>query len=183
MIANVFALNSEIIEVPNLFYSNTNKIETYREFELELTNKYQDKLALSYESEYCVLELPEYIESEKITIKGFCEKSDDIIIYGNKHKIKIKVNIIEIEEPPVIPDEPIITPKQGGGRSLTQEGITRYGKNNFYLILDKISIYSKEHKVMGFYWLNTKTYDITYLDYINNDGHKVYKILETIKLE
>lgn len=43
-------------------------------------------------------------------------------------------------------------------------------------------MYSKEYKLHNFYWKNSNTFDICILLEVKDNGHKVYKILETIKL-
>lgn len=188
LIANVFAHNSDIsVGEDKFFYANKNKIETEKEFKLVLTNRYEYALKLDYKSEFCVLDLPEKIENGRLEVNGYCLKSDNIIIFGNKDNINIRVNIISNELPPIEPPEepPIVEPtkKISSGRNLTQEGIKKYGKENFENIIQNISKYKKEYDIKCFYWKNSKSFDITYLDYIDDRGYKHYTILESIKLE
>lgn len=186
-LGNVFAIQSEEIDLNNRFYVNPNKLEIINGnyFKFDLINRTGVDLKLSYRSEYCKIDLPNEIKQQKLKIKGYCEKSDLIEIFGNNDFITtIKVDLInsEIIEPPEIPEEPINTIKISSGRNLTQEGINRYGKENFYYILSRISMYSREYKLHNIYWKNSNIYDITYLCRTTEEGHKVYCILESINL-
>lgn len=167
-----------------LIYITPNYIETEYEFKFNIINRSENTLPIKYESINCKIELPEVIKTEKITVKGSCKKSENIQIFIGANKRELKIKIIEIPiEPPIEPPEiPINTTKISSGRNLTQEGINKYGKENFNHILNRISVYSKEYKLYNIYWKNSNTYDICFLYEIKANGIKVYKILESIKL-
>lgn len=171
-----------------LIYITPNYIETEYEFKFNITNRSENTLPIRYESINCKIELPEVIKNEKITVRGSCKKSENIQIFVGANKRELKIKIIEIPiEPPIEPPEepPIVEPtkKISSGRNLTQEGIKKYGKENFENIIQNISKYKKEYDIKCFYWKNSKSFDITYLDYIDDRGYKHYTILESIKLE
>ena len=182
--ANVDEINIGLDE--KLIYITPNYVETEFEFKFNISNRSENTLPIRYESINCEIELPDVIRPERITVRGWCKKSENIQIFIGENRRELKIKIIEIPiEPPEIPDEPeepINTIKISNGRNLTQEGINKYGKENFYHILNRISVYSKEFKLNNFYWKNSNTYDICFLYEIKDNGQKVYKILESIKL-
>jgi hypothetical protein len=197
---NVFAIDS--IDDYNPFYTVPSEIEVdaNEEFVFIVANETKYDLKVKYKSDFCQIQIEDVIPSEtKIEVPSICSQTDSIVFKAkalnskklfltdnSKKEYLTKINII-VKENPIIPEPEPEVPSSGGGRSLNKEGIDKYGKENFYMILDKIKEYKEIAKMEDvefklFYWVNSRTVDFTYKT--NSDYNQIsYMPYESIKLE